>query len=46
MKKTVRINNCILDGKHIYIQSMLSVPSYDVKGNVEQAVRLERQAVR
>lgn len=39
---TVKINNFTLDGRHIYIQSMLNVPSYDVEGNVKQAVALER----
>lgn len=40
--KPVRVGDCILDGNHIYIQSMLNVPSYDIKGSVEQAVELER----
>ncbi len=37
----VKIKDITLDGKHIYIQSMLSVPSYDVEGNVRQAKALE-----
>lgn len=40
--KPVRIGDCVLDGDHIYIQSMLSVPSYDIEGSVKQAVELER----
>ena len=38
----VKIKDFTLDGRHIYIQSMLNVPSYDVEGNVKQAVALER----
>ena len=40
--KPVKLGNLNFDGKKIYIQSMLSVPSYDIEGNVEQAVRLEK----
>lgn len=40
--KPVKVKNVTLDGKHIYVQSMLSVPSYDIEGNVKQAVRLEQ----
>ncbi|MGN0607822.1 MAG: flavodoxin-dependent (E)-4-hydroxy-3-methylbut-2-enyl-diphosphate synthase [Oscillospiraceae bacterium] len=40
--KPVKINDITLDGKHIYVQSMLSVPSYDIEENVKQAVRLEQ----
>lgn len=40
--KTVKIKDCALDGKKIYIQSMLSVRSDDIEGNVSQAVALER----
>lgn len=32
----------ILDGKKIYIQSMLNVPSTDIEGSVKQAVELEK----
>jgi (E)-4-hydroxy-3-methylbut-2-enyl-diphosphate synthase len=39
--KKVKIKNCILDGTHIYVQSMLNVPSYDIEGNVRQAKELE-----
>lgn len=40
--KPVKVKNVTLDGKHIYVQSMLNVPSYDIEGNVRQAVRLEK----
>ncbi len=36
----VKIGNLVLDGKHIYVQSMLNVISTDIEGNVEQAKRL------
>lgn len=39
--RNVKLGSLNFDGKHIYIQSMLSVPSYDIKGNVEQAMHLE-----
>ena len=39
--KLVKISNLTLDGKHIYVQSMLNVPSNDIEGNVKQAVLLE-----
>lgn len=38
----VRVGNCILDGKHIYIQSMLNARSDDIDGSVNQAVELEK----
>ena len=40
--KTVKVANCTLDGKHIYIQSMLSTPSYDIQASVDQAIELEK----
>lgn len=40
--KSVKVGNCVLDGNHIYIQSMLNVPSYDIEGSVRQAVELEK----
>lgn len=40
--KPVRVGNCVLDGKHIYIQSMLNARSDDVEGSVKQAVELEK----
>lgn len=40
--KPVRVGNCILDGKHIYIQSMLNVRSDNIEGSVKQAVELEK----
>lgn len=40
--KPVKVGDCVLDGNHIYIQSMLNVPSYDIDGSVKQAVELEK----
>ncbi len=40
--KPVRVGNCLLNGEHIYMQSMLNVPAEDVEGNVAQAVALEK----
>ncbi|MDE5764525.1 MAG: flavodoxin-dependent (E)-4-hydroxy-3-methylbut-2-enyl-diphosphate synthase [Ruminococcus sp.] len=40
--KPVKVGNCILDGNHIYIQSMLNAPSYDIEESVRQAVELEK----
>ena len=40
--KPVRVGDCVLDGKHIYIQSMLNVRSDDIEGSVKQAVELEK----
>ena len=40
--KPVKVGNCVLDGRHIYIQSMLNVPSTDIEGSVRQAVALEQ----
>lgn len=40
--KTVKIGDKVaLDGKHIYIQSMLNKRSDDIEGSVQQAVELE-----
>lgn len=39
--KPVKVGNCILDGKHIYIQSMLNTRSDDIDGSVNQAIELE-----
>ncbi len=39
--KRVKVSNLTLDGKHIYVQSMLNVISNDIKGNVLQAKQLE-----
>lgn len=39
--KAVRVGNCLLDGKKIYIQSMLNVRSDDIEGSVKQAIELE-----
>ena len=38
----VKVGNCILNGEHIYIQSMLNVPAENIEGNVRQAVELEQ----
>lgn len=38
----VKVGDCTLDGKKIYIQSMLNVPAGDIKGSVRQAVQLEK----
>lgn len=40
--KNVRVGNLTLDGKRIYIQSMLNVPSTDIDGSVKQAKALEK----
>ncbi len=38
----VKVGNCLLNGKHIYIQSMLNTRSDDIEGTVAQAVALEQ----
>lgn len=40
--KPVKVGDCVLDGNHIYIQSMLNVRSDDIEGSVRQAVELEK----
>lgn len=40
--KPVKVGDCLLDGKHIYIQSMLNRRSDDITGSVEQALALEQ----
>lgn len=40
--RAVRVGNLCLDGKKIYIQSMLNARSDDIDGNVKQAVELEK----
>ena len=40
--KAVRVGGCLLDGKKIYIQSMLNTRSDDISGSIEQAVALEK----
>lgn len=40
--KKVQIGNCLLDGRHIYIQSMLNIRSDNISGNVNQARVLEK----
>lgn len=39
--KPVKLKDITFDGKKIYVQSMLNVPSYDIEGSVIQAKRLE-----
>ena len=39
--KPVKVGDCVLDGRHIYIQSMLNARSDDTEGSVKQAVELE-----
>ena len=41
-KKAIRVGDCVLDGNHIYIQSMLNTRSDDIAGSVAQAVALEQ----
>lgn len=38
----VKVGNCTLNGKRIYIQSMLSIPADNIEGSVKQAVALEQ----
>lgn len=38
----VKVGNCTLDGKKIYIQSMLNIPATDIEGSVCQAAELEK----
>ncbi len=38
----VKVGNCLLDGRHIYIQSMLNTRSDDIEGTVAQAIALEK----
>lgn len=40
--KPVSVGSCTLDGKHIYIQSMLNTRSDDIAGSVVQAAALEQ----
>ena len=40
--RPVKVGGLTLDGKKIYIQSMLNVPSTDIEGSVKQAVELEK----
>ena len=40
--RSVKAGNLSFDGKRIYIQSMLNVPSTNVEGNVRQAEELEK----
>jgi len=38
----VKVGSCLLDGSHIYIQSMLNTRSDDIAGSVAQAKALEK----
>ena len=40
--KPVKVRDCTLDGKHIYIQSMLNTRSDDIEGSAAQAAALEQ----
>ena len=40
--RPVKVGDCVLDGKHIYIQSMLNARSDNIEGSVKQAVELEK----
>ncbi len=40
--RPVKVGNCLLDGSHIYIQSMLNTRSDDIDGSVQQAISLEK----
>ena len=40
--RPVKVGDCVLDSKHIYIQSMLNARSDDIEGSVKQAVELEK----
>ena len=40
--KPVKVTDCTLDGKHIYIQSMLNTRSDDIEGSAAQAAALEQ----
>lgn len=40
--KSVKVGDCTLDGKHIYIQSMLNTRSDDIEGSAAQAAALEQ----
>ncbi len=40
--KAVKVGNLVLNGEHIYVQSMLNVPAEDISGNVSQAVALQK----
>ena len=40
--RPVKVGDCVLNGEHIYIQSMLNVPAENIEGNVQQAIALEK----
>ncbi|MBR1423695.1 MAG: flavodoxin-dependent (E)-4-hydroxy-3-methylbut-2-enyl-diphosphate synthase [Ruminococcus sp.] len=40
--RAVKVGNYVLDGEHIYIQSMLNTSAQDIEGSVRQATELEK----
>lgn len=40
--RPVKVGGCVLDGRHVYVQSMLNRRSDDIEGSVQQAIELER----
>lgn len=40
--KPVKVGNLTLDGKKIYVQSMLNIPAENIDESVKQAVELEK----
>lgn len=40
--RDVKVGDCTLDGKKIYVQSMLNVSAADIEGSVRQAIELEK----
>ena len=40
--RPVKVGSCVLDGKKIYIQSMLNIPAENVEDSVKQAIELEK----
>ena len=39
--KSVKVGDCVLDGKHIYIQSMLNVNSNDIEGSRRKNLKMQ-----
>lgn len=39
---SVKVGNCTLDGRKIYIQSMLNIPADNIEESVKQAIALEQ----
>lgn len=40
--RPVKVGGLTLDGKKIYVQSMISIPSTNIEGSVDQAIELEK----